>query len=309
MKIRMMTSALALAMAAVTVPAGAQDGNATAAAAPPPELVAFERGLHKQTGDVAIPGAKVVLHLGQRYFFIGPAEAEQVITKVWGNPPGEGRGVLGMIFPAGSTTYRNVWGAVVTYQDSGYVSDSDANGQDYDKVLTDMRAGEEEDNAARKKDGYPELHLVGWAQPPSYDKASHSLVWARELKSSDSPVDGLNYDVRSLGRHGVLSLNMVTSMPHLAEMREAAADLGKAAAFEKGSAYADYDKSVDKTAEYGLAGLVAAGAGIVVAKKLGLLAIMFGFGKWILIGLAAVGATMRRWIGRLFNRQRDTLEG
>lgn len=309
MKIRVMTSALALAMAAVTEPAGAQDGNATASATPPPELIAFERGLHKQTGDVAIPGAKAVLHLGQHYYFIGPAEAAQVITKVWGNPPSEGQGVLGMIFPAGSTTYDNVWGAIVTYQDSGYVSDSDANSQDYDKVLTDLRAGEAEDNAARKKDGYPELHLVGWAQPPSYDKASHSLIWARDLKSSTSSVDGLNYDVRSLGRHGVLSLNMVTSMPHLAEMHEAAADLGKAAVFEKGSAYADYDKSVDKTAEYGLAGLVAAGAGIVVAKKLGLLAIMFGFGKWILIGFAAVAATMRRWIGKLFNRQRDTLEG
>jgi len=98
-------------------------------------------------------------------------------------------------------------------------------------------------------------------------------------------------------------------MPHLADTRAAAADLGKAASFEKGSAYAAYDKSVDKTAEYGLAGLVAAGAGVVVVKKLGLLAIVAGFGKWILVGLAAVGATMRRWIGKLFGRNRDTLEG
>jgi uncharacterized membrane-anchored protein len=118
MKVRMTAGALALALAASTAPAGAQDGNV---AVPPPALVAFERGLHKQTGDVAIPAAKAVLHLGQRYYFIGPAEAQQVITKVWGNPPGEAQGVLGMIFPVGSTTYDNVWGAVVTYQDSGYV--------------------------------------------------------------------------------------------------------------------------------------------------------------------------------------------
>jgi uncharacterized membrane-anchored protein len=309
MKIRVTASALALALGAMTTPAGAQDGNTAAAAAPPPELVAFERGLHKQSGDVAIPSAKAVLHLGQRYYFIGPTEAQQVLTKIWGNPVSEAQGVLGMIFPAGSTTYDNIWGAVVTYRDSGYISDSDANSQDYDKVLADMRSGEAEDNEARKKGGYPELHLVGWAQQPSYDKASHSLIWARDLKSGNSTVDGLNYDVRSLGRHGVLSLNVVTSMPHLGEVREAAADLGKAAGFEKGSTYADYDKSVDKTAEYGLAGLVAAGAGIVVVKKLGILAIMFGFGKWILVGLAAVGATMRRWIARIFSRQSDTLEG
>ena len=36
-------------------------------------------------------------------------------------------------------------------------------------------------NAERVKAGYPAMQLVGWAQPPSYDAASHSLVWAREL--------------------------------------------------------------------------------------------------------------------------------
>ena len=304
MKICMMASALALA--AFAAPAGAQDGNQTTGSA---ELVSFIKNLHKQTGDVTIPAAHAVMHLGTRYYFLGPDEAKRVLVDVWRNPPSEAEGVLGLIMPAGKTVLDESWGAIVTYEDTGYVPDSDASSQDYDKVLSDMRSGEAEANEQRRKDGYPEAHLMGWAQPPSYDKASHSLVWARDIKFGNATVDGLNYDVRALGRHGVLSLNMLWDMPHLSDTRAAATELGKAAAFDKGSAYADYDKSVDKTAEYGLAGLVAAGAGIVVAKKLGLLAIMFGFGKWILVGLAAVGATMRRWIGKLFNRQRDTLEG
>ena len=309
MKIRMTVSVLALALAAVTAPAGAQDGNQTAPTAPSAELVAFLKNLHKQTGDVAIPAAHAVMHLGARYYFLGPDEAKRVLVDVWRNPPSEAEGVLGLVMPADKTVLDESWGAIVTYEDSGYVPDTDASTQDYDKVLSDMRSGEAAGNEERRKLGYPEAHLMGWAQPPSYDKASHSLVWARDIKFGNAPVDGLNYDVRSLGRHGVLSLNMLWDMSHLADTRTAAAELGKAVAFDKGAAYTDYDKSVDKTAEYGLAGLVAAGAGIVVAKKLGLLAIMFGFGKWILIGLAAVGATMRRWIGKIFNRSRDTLEG
>ena len=309
MKIRMMVSALALALATVTAPAGAQDGNQTAQAAPSPELIAFVKNLHKQTGDVAIPAAHAVMHLGTRYYFIGPDEAKRVLVDVWHNPPSAVGNVLGLILPADKTVVDNIWGAVVTYQDSGYVPDTDASSQDYDKVLNDLREGEAADNEERKKQGYPELSVVGWAQQPSYDKASHSLIWARDLKSSDSPVDGLNYDVRSLGRHGVLSLNMIWDMPHLAEVRTAAADLGKAAGFEKGATYADYDKSVDKTAEYGLAGLVAAGVGVVAIKKLGFLALVLGFGKKLILLVVVAGAAIWRGIKRIFGRKTDTLEG
>lgn len=302
----MMASALALAAATVAAPLGAQNGSD---AGPSRELIAFVQNLHRQTGDVTIPAAHAVMHLGTRYYFIGPAEAKRVLTDIWRNPASASYDVLGMILPADKTVVENSWAAVVTYQDSGYVADTDASSQDYDKVLTDLRQGEAADNELRRRDGYPELHLVGWAQPPSYDRSSHSLIWARDLKSSDTTTDGLNYDVRSLGRHGVLSLNMVWDMPHLAEVRAAAAELGKAAAFEKGSAYADYDKSVDKTAEYGLAGLVAAGVGAVAVKKLGILAIMLGFGKKLFILIAIGAAAAWKRIKRLFVREPDDLEG
>ncbi|WP_426258463.1 DUF2167 domain-containing protein [Sphingomonas sp. DC1600-2] len=274
-----------------------------------PEAIAFEKGLHKQSGDVAIPAAHAVLHLGERYYFVPADEAKTILTKVWGNPPSSGDGVLGIVFEKGRTIYDNVWGAIVTYEDTGYVPDKDAKTEDYDKVVESIRAGEADANAERTKGGYPTIHLVGWAQQPSYDPAAHSLIWARDIKFSDSPVDALNYDVRLLGRKGVLSLNMLSDMKHLPDVRAAATDFGKAAAFTPGATYADYDKSVDKTAEFGLAGLVAAGAGVVVAKKLGLLAIVFGFWKVILGGLAVAGAAISRFFGKIFGRKRDTLEG
>ena len=303
----MKASAIALAMSMLL----AVPGNATPTAPKiSPEMVQFEKGLHKQTGDIVIPGARATLHLGDRYYFLPAAEAKDVLTKVWGNPPSSGEGVLGLVFEKGASIYDQVWSAVVTYEDTGYVSDKDAKTEDYDKVVESIRDSEPELNAERQKGGYPAIHLVGWAQQPSYDSASHSLIWARDVKFSDSPVDTLNYDVRLLGRKGVLSLNMISDMNHLADVRKAAADFGRAASFDTGARYADYDASVDKTAEFGLAGLVAAGAGVAVAKKLGLLAVLFGFGKWILAALAVAGATMRRWIAGLFGRrERDVLEG
>ena len=310
MRMRISASMVALGLASVlAAPAGAQNDTAAAGPKISPEMVQFEKSLHKQTGDVAIPEAHAKLHLGDRYYFIPADEAKTVLTKVWGNPPDVADGTLGLVFEKGTTIFDSVWGAVVTFQDTGYVPDKDAKTQDYDKVLADMRTAEADDNAQRQKNGYPTMHLAGWAQQPSYDPATHSLIWARDLQVSGSKVDSLNYDVRLLGRKGVLSLNMLADMDHLSDVRTAAADFGKAASFEAGSTYADYDKSVDKTAEYGLAGLVAAGAGIVVAKKLGFLAILLGFKKFIIIGIAAIGATMRRWFGKLFGRNRDNLEG
>lgn len=189
------------------------------------------------------------------------------------------------------------------------MTDSDAKHEDYDGVLASMREGESASNAERQKGGYPAINLVGWAQPPSYDAQTHALIWARDLKFSSSPVDQLNYDVRLLGRRGVLSLNMVSDMTHLADVRAAAGSFGRAATFRPGSAYADYDKSTDKAAGYGLAGLVAAGAGLAVAKKIGLLAVLAGFWKFILIGFAAAGGAISRFWGRLIGRRRDPLEG
>ena len=310
MKMRISASVVALGMAlALAIPAGAQNETAPAEQKIAPELLQFAKSLHKQTGDVAIPEANATLHLGDRYYFLPADEAKTVLTKVWGNPPDSGEGVLGMVFEKNATIFDQVWSAVVTYEDTGYVPDKDAKTQDYDTVLENMRSGEPSINASRQKGGYPTIHLVGWAQQPSYDPASHSLIWARDLQFSDSKVDTLNYDVRLLGRKGVLSLNMLSDMNHLSDVRTAAADFGKAASFQPGSAYADYDKSIDKTAEYGLAGLVAAGAGIVVAKKLGLLALLLGFKKFIVIGIVAIGAAMRRWFGKIFRRNRDDLEG
>ncbi|MCW3836108.1 DUF2167 domain-containing protein [Sphingomonas canadensis] len=271
------------------------------------ELRALQQSLHPVNGDVRIAEAKAVLHLGDRYQFFPALEARRVLTEAWGNPPDSVGDVLGLVIEAGQTILDAPWGAVITYRNVGHVSD-DAAQADYDQVLAGMRSGEEEDNRARKAAGYPAMRLVGWAQAPSYDKAAHSLIWALEYENEGSPVHGLNYDVRMLGRAGVLSLNMVSDMRALAQVRAAAQEFGRTAAFDPGAAYADFDAGTDAVAGYGLAGLVAGGTAVAVAKKAGLLAILFKFGKFILIGLVAFGAAIWGAIRSLFGRKDEEEE-
>jgi uncharacterized membrane-anchored protein len=142
------------------------------------------------------------------------------------------------------------------------------------------------------------MHLIGWAQPPAYDKAHHYLVWARDIRFGAEDEDTLNYDVRVLGRRGVLSVNVVSGMSQLAQIRADAAKLAAAATFDPGSAYADYKPGTDHKAEYGIAGLVAAGLGLAAAKKLGLLALIAVFGKKLVVVIAAAFA----WLATRFKR-------
>lgn len=299
--IRFGISRALLAFALLAGPASAQDKPKP----PTPAMLKFEQSLDKQTGDIPIGPAKAVLKLGDAYYFLGAADARRVLVDMWDNPPDAVDGVLGLVLPKDKTSYDNVWGAVITYDASGHVSNDEAAKEDFDAALEAMRSGEEDRNAARKQQGYPASHLVGWAQPPSYDAGQHSLVWARDFRIDGDRNDSLNYDVRLLGRDGVLSLNMVSDMPHLAEVRTAAASFAQTAAFRPGARYADFNASTDKAAGYGLAGLVAAGAGVAVAKKAGLLAIILAFGKKAIALVAVAFAFLWRKIQGLLGRRKE----
>ena len=266
------------------------------------QRAAFMASLHPRTGAVPVAEAGATLQLGDKYYFLDKEDTRKVLVDQWGNPPSAADGVLGMVIPAGRTPF-NDWGAVVTFEKTDYVADNDAATANYDSYITQIQKGEADDNAQRKKDGYSAVHLVGWAQPPSYNKLHHYLIWARDLKFADATVDTLNYDIRILGRRGVLSLNMVATVPELASIRGQAEQLATAGTYDSGARYEDY-KTGDAKAAYGLAGLVAAGLGLAVAKKLGLLGLILVFGKKALVFILAGFAAIGRWFSTRFGKKK-----
>lgn len=293
--------ALALGAASARAQTPDQPPMTTEQAAMLKHMEQLNSSLHPRTGAIPINEAGVTLNLGETYYFLDAADARRVLVEGWGNPPESVNGVLGMIFPAGKTFIDPVWGAVLTWSSDGYVSDHDAADIDYAKLLTELRQGEEEENKARSQAGYPSTHLVGWAQQPSYDATNHTLVWAKEISFSDLPdAHTLNYDIRVLGRHGVFSMNMVTGISDLEATRTAANELRHTVKFKPGAQYGDF-KEGDKKAAYGVAGLIAGGAALAVAKKVGLLGILLLVLKkgavFILAGLGAAGAWFRNLLG------------
>ncbi|MCL9999942.1 MAG: DUF2167 domain-containing protein [Erythrobacter sp.] len=304
---RFVAALLAVLAAFFAVPIAAQ---APAEGELPPEVVKLLDSLNPVNGKVGLPEARATLDLGEEYIFYGKEDAAKILVQLWGNPPQAAEGVLGLVMPKGSTPASDAWGAVVSFEKTGYVSDEDAATTDYDELLTAMQEGTNEANTARAEAGYPTIALVGWAESPTYDKATHSVVWAQNLRFSDSDKNGLNYDVRTLGRYGVLSLNLISSMDKLGEVRVAAKQFAQHANFDAGARYGDFDPATDAAAEYGIGGLIAAGAGVAVAKKLGLFGtigvFLVKFLKPILVGVALLfGGLWQAFKGRLFGRRQE----
>jgi uncharacterized membrane-anchored protein len=252
-----------------------------------------DKAMRYETGEIKLSNGIAKLNVPAGFKFLNAEQSKYVLTELWGNPPSES--ILGMIFPewAGPNSDSS-YAFIVTYQAIGYVKDGDADDIDYDDLLKNTQESEKAENEERAKMGYPAVHTLGWAQKPFYDKKNKVLHWAYKLQFGGHDSETLNYDVRILGRKGILSLNAVASISELPLVKQDIDKVLHIASFTDGNAYADFDSNVDEVAAWTIGGLV---AGKVLAKA-GFLAVILKFGKFILLGIAAIGGLIFKFFKR-----------
>ena len=103
----------------------------------------------------------------------------------------------------------------------------------------------------------------------------------------------LNYNVRILGRKGVLLFNAVAVPSQLPAIKASIPDLLANVSFIKGQQYQDYSADIDEVAAYSIGGLV---AGKVLAK-VGFFAIILKFWKLGILALGGAWAAIKRFFG------------
>lgn len=258
-------------------------------------LRAFDASLRYQTGEVSIGNSLARVNLGADFRYLDPAQTDRVL-QLWGNPPNTN--TLGLIVPVGvSPVQDDAWAVVLTSVEDGHVNDDDANDINFDEVLEEMKRDSRTASERRVQMGLSPLTLVGWAERPHYDRATHILYWARDLEGSPGE-HTLNYAVRVLGRTHVLELNAVASMGQLPMMRGRMESLRQRVTFEQGRRYSDFVPSTDRVAAYGIGALI---AGKVIAKtgilKMLIAALVAGK-KLVLAGFAALAAGVRSLLGK-----------
>lgn len=252
----------------------------------------IEKSFTYQTGTIDLGENLAKIQVPAGFRFLNAKQTDFVIYDLWGNPRGKNEKLLGMIVPENrKITEAESWAFIIEYDDMGYVKDDDADNINYDDMLKELQESEKAENQERTKMGFPAVHIVGWAQKPYYDKVNKTLHWAKEISFGEGE-NTLNYNVRILGRKGILVLNAVGSMHSLSEINQNIAPVISSVAFSEGNKYSDYNSSVDKVAAWSIGGLV---AGKVLAKA-GFFAILAKFGKIIFLAIAAGAASLWRWI-------------
>lgn len=243
--------------------------------------------MERQNGLIEIDQAGAVLNVPDNFYYLSPKDSEKVLVDVWGNPPGQT--TLGMLFPVDMTPFDNdSWAVTIEYEEDGYVSDEDADDINYEELLTQMKEDTLASSEARVKEGYEPIELVGWASSPYYDSDNKKLHWAKEIKFGGQEVNTLNYNIRILGRKGVLVLNFIAGIDQKALIDSNINTVLDLAEFDQGSKYSDFNPDIDEVAAYGLGALI---AGKVIAKTGFLVvALVFlkKFGIFILLGIGAL---------------------
>ncbi|GAA4820261.1 DUF2167 domain-containing protein [Algivirga pacifica] len=232
---------------------------------------------------IALKGDIADIVVPQGFKYLNPEQSKYILTEVWGNPNGE---TLGMLFKNDAGIFFDDSYAInITYDESGYISDENANDMDYNELMEEMKASTAEENEARKEAGYGTMDIIGWASEPYYDPATKKLHWAKELFFEGSDANTLNYNLMVLGRKGYLELNFISDIQQLDMVKNDIPAIIPNVNFKDGYRYDQFDASIDKVAAYGIGGLI---AGKILAKT-GFFAILAKFGKVIFLGLAAIG--------------------
>ncbi len=269
----------------------------------PEQIAAFQKRmkaigeLQYRSGEITLAGGKVKVALPPEFQYLDASNARKVWVDIYGNPPQQTDSGDGMIVPKGYRFFGGEgWLAELKWRDDGYVKDDEFAKLDFAKMLDDLKAGQKAASDERVRSGYGRLELAGWAQQPHYDRATHKLYYAK-LFDTDGPEQQLNYDIRVLGRHGVLEVSIVSSASQMALIEGKAPAILGMVDFTEGNRYTDY-KAGDKVAAYGIAGLIAGG----VLAKAGFFKVigvfLLKFSKVIIVGLIALVAGLAKLFGK-----------
>lgn len=224
-------------------------------------------------------------------FLFLDGENTQMMAEEYGDPVSGLE--IGTIFPMDE---NQTWAVYFDYEESGHIKDAEKEKIDAKALLKSFKKGTEEANEGRQPGD--RFYVTGWDIEPFYDEETHNLTWSLLLEDENEETF-LNYNTRILTREGNISVVLVTDPENReADKKMLSEQILSKLEINEGKRYEDFDKSTDKVSEYGLSALILGGAGLAVAKKAGLLAVIVvllrKFGVFIVVGLGAIWGFIRR---------------
>jgi len=229
-------------------------------------------------------GSRATLDVPEGYLFLDMNATRVFLEENQNIPDGDELGTLLRVLPN-----DDYWFAVFSYSDAGHVDNSDRDSLDPDDLMESMMEGNRLGNEERSKRGWTPLTLVGWHKPPFYDLSTDNLTWATQLSSNGGPV--INHSVRLLGRTGLMSAQLVADVNAIDMATMEFDEVLRGYTFNEGQRYAEFRQG-DKLAGYGLAALIAGGAGAAAVKT----GLFKKFWKLLVLGFVGLVGAIKKFL-------------
>jgi len=285
MRLRVLVAVSMLCICALMV-VGQAKKRPSPSPSPTPDIWGTYQGVKWQKGpSVGQLGINAEVKIPEGYLFANARDTRTIMEE--NKNPITNR-ELGLIAPAGET-----WFAVFEFDDVGYVKDDEKTSLDANAILESIKQGTEEGNKERLKRGWPTMKIIGWETVPRYNETRPTLEWAFRAESEGYPV--INHNTRLLGRGGVMEVTLVTDPDALAETLPKFKTMLSGFEFNEGHRYAQFT-SGDKTAAYGLTGLIVAGGAAAAVKT--------GAFKWLWKVIVAAVVGVAGLVKKLFSRNK-----
>jgi uncharacterized membrane-anchored protein len=187
---------------------------------------------------------------------------------------------------------------VIQHFDDGYVTLDDWGDIDAKVLLAAISEATEKANEQRRRQGAAEIHLGRWIREPALDRPSATVHWAYGATEGTNPI--VNVVALRLSRGGFDKITLATDQTNYGLAAGNLDAILGGMSFDPGYRYADHI-ATDKVAEYGVAALVAAVAGVKLAQFAVLGTLLVLAKKFGVFGLALIVAA-GYWLRRIFTK-------
>lgn len=243
-------------------------------------LIAYPKA--KAAGETGSLNGIATIKVTENHYFLNGSDTNALIMS-WGN--------LSSSY-AGAIVHKDL-GYVITFEfeDTGYIKDEDKDDLDADELMESFEDNQELANEECLRQGLT-TSTLSWSHKPEYLSDTNRVVWGLFVNSSDNTTS-VNHEIRLLGRKGVMSATIICDPSQVEAIIPVVDNMLEGYAYNDGEKYAQFEEG-DKISEYGLKGLII-GGGVFAAAKLGIFALLAKSWKWIVGGIVAVGAGIKKF--------------
>ena len=221
------------------------------------QLDSLENQIKYHTGNIMLAGGKFNLRVPDEFLFIDAAQSRYILEELWGNLPDPE--VAGMIVRKGFQPSKliNDYSFVIGYSDIGHVSvekDAELNHTD---LLANLKNNMLRSNESRLNMGLNTMAVSGWVMVPYFDHFKKALYWATRITANGTDEEILNYNLRLLGKTGVIKINAVATLDQLSDIKKNLPLIIAQTRFSAEERFEAFKEGTDRESKQNLTSLIA----------------------------------------------------